>query len=184
MTGPFMTGPNGDGNRRTHRPSLRHRLRSRRRPRIIGPRLFWRSWVLAFLKDCLKERGPAGERRSPSPRGLVNRRGNRRLLAPQDPSCSPLGRGETRGTGVRPTSGSRFSPSQGAVRPVSENRVSPVKGKTPLVLPYEGRDTGARGLPNLRKQSLSLAGGRAPNLREQVLSLAGRDREGLVRRGP
>ena len=44
-------------------------------------------------------------------------------------------RGETRGTGVRPTSG---------------NRVSPVKGKTPLVLPCEGRDAGDRGSPNLR----------------------------------
>jgi hypothetical protein len=32
----------------------------------------------------------AGERHSPSPRGSVTRWGNRRLLAPQDPSCSPL----------------------------------------------------------------------------------------------
>ena len=55
------------------------------------------SSVLAFLCSCFPEGlleeaggGAAGERRSPSPRGSVNRWGNRRLLAPQDPSCSPL----------------------------------------------------------------------------------------------
>ncbi len=37
-------------------------------PRIIGPRLFWCSCVLAFLKDG----GPAGGRCSPSPRGSIN----------------------------------------------------------------------------------------------------------------
>ena len=50
------------------------------------------SSVLAFLCSCFPEGlgGPAGERCSPSPRGSVNRWGNRRLPAPQDPSCSPL----------------------------------------------------------------------------------------------
>ena len=96
----------------------------------MGPRLFWCSCVLAFLK----ERGPAKERRSPSSRGWST------------------------------DGGIADSP----------------RRKTPLVLPCEGRDAGAQGSPNLRKQGLSLVGGRAPNLRVQVLSLVGRDREGLL----
>jgi len=54
-------------------------------------------------------------------------------------------------------------------RSTSGTRSSPVKGKTPLDLPCEGRDAGARV---------------SPNLWNQVLSLQGRDREGLARRGP
>ena len=62
---------------------------------------------------------------------------------------------------------------------------TPRAGRPLLFSPVKGRDAGARGLPNLRKQVLSLAGAVrpracAPSLREQVLSLVGRDREGLA----
>jgi len=53
-------------------------------------------------------------------------------------------------------------------RSTSGTRSSPVKGKTPLDLPCEGRDAGARV---------------SPNLWNHVLSLAGRDREGLPSQG-
>ena len=93
------------------------------------------SSVPAFLKDW----GPAGERRSPPPRESVNRWGNRRLLAPEDPSCSPLGRGETHGPVGFATSGNRVSPSQGAVRPISGTKFSPSQGETERVLLAGGR---------------------------------------------
>ncbi len=103
------------------RHTLRHRLRSRRRPRIIGPRLFCLSCVLAFLKGCLKDWGPAfsltarvsqpmGESQTP--------RAARPLL------FSPV-RGETQGPVWFATSGNRVSPSQGAVRTISGYGFSP-----------------------------------------------------------
>ena len=118
------------------------------RPRIIGPRLFWRSCVPAFLKDCLKDWGagrgtmfsltarigqPMGKSQTP--------RAARPLL------FSPV-RGETRGTRVRSTSGNRVSPSQGAVRPTSGYRFSPSQGAVgrPLERDREGLARRRRGL--------------------------------------
>ena len=128
----FVTGPKGDGNRRTHRHSLRHSLRHRRRQRIIGPRQFWRSCVLAFLRDC----------------GLRSR----------------IVGGDRPGNGVLPHREDRST--DGGIADSSRR-------KTPLVLPCEGRDAGARVVRNLREQGLSLVGGRAHNLRVRVLSLVG-----------
>ncbi len=108
--------------------SLSHQLRPAAWPRIVGPRLFWRSCVLAFLKDCLKD--------------WEGRPGNDVL---------PHREGRSTDGGI----------------------ADAPRRKTPLVLPCEGRDAGARVAPNLRVQGLSLLRGRAHNLRVRVLSLAG-----------
>ena len=127
MTGPFMTGPKRDGNRRTHRHPLRHRLRSQRRPRIMGLRLFWCSCVLAFLKDWggWPENGVLPHREDRSTDGGI---------------------------------------------------ADSWRRKTPLVLPYEGRDAKARVVRNLREQGLSLVGGRRSSYgkTERVLRAGGR----------
>jgi len=103
---PFLTGQKGDGKRHTNRHALRHRLRPRRghgssvRVCSCFPEGLW-----AEAKDG--GRRPAGERCSASQQGSVNRWGNRRLPASQDPSCSPpkaFG-GETQGPKFRQPSG-------------------------------------------------------------------------------
>ena len=68
----------------------------------------------------------------------VNRWGTQTPRAARPLLFSPV-RGETQGPGVRPTSGSRFSPSHGAVRPISGTKFSPSQGETERVLLAGGR---------------------------------------------
>ena len=128
---PFLIGLKGDGNRRTHRPSLRHRRRPRRgnRTPLVAPLLYE------------GEETPGG---FPS-REVRSTFGNRRLSCEgQDPSCSPLGGERRRGPGFAQPPGTGSLPRREPCAQVSGYRFSPVKGKTPLVLPCEGRDAGVR----------------------------------------
>ena len=112
-------------------------------PRIIGPRLFWRSCVPAFLKD-LGESGrgtmfsltarvsqPMGKSQTP--------RAGRPLL------FSPVRGGETQGTGVRPVSGNSVSTLQGAVHLISGNWVSPSQGAAGRPLGKDREGLACRG---------------------------------------
>ncbi len=100
---PFVNGPKRTENAALTSPRLGTRSGTGFAPGVargssvfvsFGVPVLLLSCALAFLCSCFPEglpeglRGPAGERRSPPPRGSVNRWGNRRRPAPQDPSRS------------------------------------------------------------------------------------------------
>jgi len=111
-----------------------------------------------------------------------NRWGNRSIPASEDPSCSPLWRGETQGLGVRLTSGTRSSPSQGAAgRPLDRDRESLPRRGPQVILRREterilltGGDARARVSPTSGTRSSHPQGAAGDPLE--------RDREGLAYR--